>query len=232
MATKQNLAFELGETWVIDLDLEGPDGALAAADVADVQFRLVQDGEIAIDLTMAAGVTVSGTDAAAARIKVSPGHQAGVIAQLQSYEARAILVDGGIHTQAYGALNVRASLFASLGHAPSMVFMEPNLCAALSGPGSWIGDLFALDPDGDTGFAWALVDSLSNRFAISGENLVVGSAGLALADVGHTLEPIVRVTDPDGNATEATVAVVVTKAAMLSGDLAGDAALMSSLGIY
>lgn len=231
MGAKANLAFELGESWVIDLVLEGPDGVIAAAAVQDVQFRLIQQGAIAIDLTTDDGVVISGTATATARITVSPSDQVGVKARLQRYETRALLVGGAIHTQAYGSLHVRDSLFAGLGHAPNLIFLSPVLVAALSGPGVWIGDLTALDPDGETSFGWEMVDSLGGRFAIDRDTLVVGPAGLPLATGGTTLEPRVRARDADNNTSTASVPVLVADAGTLSFDLPGQIGLMLALGI-
>lgn len=233
MSQKENLAFPLGGTWIIDLACVNEAGeALDLGDAADVQFRLVQDGdEVAVDLTLTSGVAVVDADAGLARVSVQPANQAGVAVGRHAYETRVLMDDGSIHEQQYGALVVRSSLFASIGHAPTMIFMAPNLVAALGGPGAWIGDLVALDPDGDEDFTWDLVDDLDGRFAIDGSALVIGAAGIGLADVGTTLLPRVRVTDGDDNQVEARLSVVVLPAATLSYDLAGQVGLMNALGM-
>lgn len=114
MATESNLNFRLGETWVIAITCEDAGGTPLALAGADVRFRLATPAlSLVLDLAVGSGVSL-GTGAGMATITVTPAMQvaAGVTARLHSYEIRAELADGTVSDQAFGSLNVRASLFS------------------------------------------------------------------------------------------------------------------------
>lgn len=113
MANAVNLAFDLGETWIIDLDANDTDGvtpldltgATVALSVKGASGYVIQAAQTTVTMLNAAG--------GIARIQCSPAQQtaAGVTAQNANYVIRVTLSSGIVTDQAYGTFTINATAF-------------------------------------------------------------------------------------------------------------------------
>ena len=111
MATQQSLTFYLGEDWIIELACRDADGS-ALANLADVQLVLsTLQGDKLLEQTVANGARANQPIAGAGLFRVQPSSQAPFSPGRYDYQARAILTDGTITTQAAGIVTLVAGLF-------------------------------------------------------------------------------------------------------------------------
>ena len=111
MALQKNLAFDLGETWIIDHTSYDYDG-VTPLDLTGGSVVLYVKG--AITALIGAGnqtLTLTSPTLGQSRIVVTPAQQtsAGVTVQVARYLIRTTLADGTVSDQNYGAFNITAT---------------------------------------------------------------------------------------------------------------------------
>lgn len=102
MATRENMEFVLGETWVIEATLTDAAGEPLVLEDATVAFRMGVLETVATVLDANAGTT---------RTTIAPADQSDVAAGVYPYEIRATLTGGVVTTQVVGDITVQPTLF-------------------------------------------------------------------------------------------------------------------------
>jgi hypothetical protein len=116
MTAVSNLAFKLGETWILDATCKDSLGnTINLTGVQAVRFRLTnQAGVVALDIGIGTGIAlVNGGAAGEILITIPPAIQAaaGIISAYYLQQCRVTLADGTVTDQFAGALKVLPSLF-------------------------------------------------------------------------------------------------------------------------
>lgn len=114
-------------------------------------------------------------------------------AQLYHQGIRKVTDAGGVHV----LQEAQASL--------SMQTVTEN-----TSPGTIIGTLSATDPNPGDGLRFELIDSAGGRFALSGNQLVVGNGSLLDYEAGAVHRIVVRVIDEGGIATDAAFTITLS----------------------
>jgi hypothetical protein len=102
MATRENMAFALGETWVIEAALTDADAAALDLTGGTVSFRMGAIEKAATVLDAVAGTT---------RTTITAADQADIAAGVYPYEIRATLPGPVVTTQVVGDITVQPTLF-------------------------------------------------------------------------------------------------------------------------
>lgn len=233
MATKQNFALTLGETWVIPLPCVDPDGGpLDLVRVANVMVRIKGPGAL-LEFDLESGVSVLDPATGSAQVVVASSDQLGLRAQVHRYECRVLMADGELLAQSYGVLNIRPSLFGASATplvVPTQIFLKPAIVVAGGPAGALIG---ALSTEvAAVGERWSLIDNAGDRIALRGRVLEVGASPPDRSDVGRVLKPELRVVNRTGAALVKPVPIFVLPAGALRGDASSQAGLMNVLGIF
>ena len=109
MANLQNLAFDLGETWIIDHQANDADGT-TILDITGGSVQLFVKGAAGAQLLTLGQQTVTLTTPAQGKstIKVTPAQQtaAAMTAQAATYVIRVTLADGTVTDQNYGTFTI------------------------------------------------------------------------------------------------------------------------------
>ena len=110
MANVVNLAFDLGETWIIDINVNDSDG-LTPYDLTGASIALTVKNSTGYVIQAAqTAVTILSASTGLARIQCTPAQQAaaGVTAQVASYLIRVTLASGLVTDQAKGVFEIKA----------------------------------------------------------------------------------------------------------------------------
>lgn len=111
MALNQNLAFDLGETWIINHTAYNSDGVTPLGITgATVEFQVKNGSSILIPFSATTVTIPIGTDGKSV-ITVPPSAQAGLAPGVYSFTVRIILAGGIITDQTYGSIAVSGSAF-------------------------------------------------------------------------------------------------------------------------
>jgi hypothetical protein len=112
MANLQNLAFDLGETWIIDHQSFDADGT-TVLDITGGSVQLFIKSAAGAQLLTSGQQTVTLTTPASGKsqIKVTPSQQttAAISAQIGTYSIRVTLADGTVSDQNYGTFTINAN---------------------------------------------------------------------------------------------------------------------------
>ena len=112
MATEANLEFVIGETWEIPFELNDAIGEDLDLTAGSVKFRLSRRGVLQFELTtLGSDIGIESPSTGNGTIVVEPSDQSALYPGVFDFEIRAILSDGRVTTQAYGALTLLRSLF-------------------------------------------------------------------------------------------------------------------------
>ena len=114
MALRQDISLDLQETWIINIACTDDQGAPLDLTNGDVRFRMDDGGVAVFDLNTSTGVVITNPSGGLASVTITPAAQIAIpiaVDQYQ-YEFQAVLANGVVSDQVYGALNVTPSLFA------------------------------------------------------------------------------------------------------------------------
>ncbi len=104
---EQNLEFHQGDHWIVALDAKDATGADVPAP-EDVEFIIADSRGVAARAAFGTGVVLEDGDAL---ITILPSVTEDVRPGVYTYQARVVLPDQTVSTQAFGSLHVRESLF-------------------------------------------------------------------------------------------------------------------------
>jgi hypothetical protein len=116
MAAVSNLAFKLGETWIIDATCKDSLGVVIDLSAAQsVKFRLTNPaGIVELDIAIGSGIVLlNGGTAGEILITITPAMQAAanIVSGYYLQQCRATLADGTVTDQFAGGFKVLPSLF-------------------------------------------------------------------------------------------------------------------------
>jgi hypothetical protein len=117
MSVHQDLAFHLGENWIVDFEVNDGDGENIDITGATLQWRLASpDGTHTMTRTAGDGLTITSGATGLCTLSVTASHQSSAAVQARTnyqWEFRVTTSGGTISVQALGALYVHPSLLAS-----------------------------------------------------------------------------------------------------------------------
>jgi VCBS repeat-containing protein len=94
--------------------------------------------------------------------------------------------------------------------APTNISLSPNTVAENSPDGTIVGTLSAADIDPTETFTYTLLTTLGGRFALNGDQIVVGNGSLINYEAAASHNLTVQVTDSAGNTFSEGVLILVT----------------------
>jgi hypothetical protein len=112
MAVQQNLAFDKGETWVINHTAYASDGSTALnLTGATVTIQVTNSSGTTVLAAGVATVVVTSASAGQSTITITPAMQTSFVQGQYNYTIRITLASGVVTDQNYGTLTVRLSAF-------------------------------------------------------------------------------------------------------------------------
>ncbi len=117
-----------------------------------------------------------------------------------------IRVSDGAHAPVLETATVTA---VAANRAPTVISLDGTSIGEHAGLGAVIGTLGAMDPNGNQGFTYTLLDNAGGRFAIENGQLVVANPLLLEADRTETYQVGIQVTDAGGLSRHQTFGITV-----------------------